>query len=409
MIEMFPFDIETTMSFLAQHALTYAPVVNEKRVPVATRISISPDRDGHLSTAQAYEAIAGQWNPDGGPLLLDLDARSPDAHLLELSPREDLWFEVPADFVTDPAGAELVIDLHIKGFQMAMRGRPVEDLTPDLLEAFRMSLVPYADDRRQAEGLAPPSDKRKIPSALTGVKSITQMETAFKEGATAVVGWPFDDVTERAEGASANPSFGVVAKLIQMIGAEADPGEMEKEVRRDPALAFRLFRYLNSPAFGLRVEIQSFQHALMMLGYKRLRKWLALLMATAARDKNLQPVMFASLRRGFLIERLNKDNPDTQLRDEAFIMGVFSLLDKLFNEPFESLFERLPMPEAVYDALVKSEGPLFPYLGLAGAIERTNERSVSESLGDVFISQEDCNIALLQALNESGVTTASAG
>ena len=37
----------------------------------------------------------------------------------------------------------------------------------------------------------------------------------------------------------------------------------------------RLLRYINSPAFGLRVEISSFSHAIMMLGYQRLKRWLA--------------------------------------------------------------------------------------------------------------------------------------
>jgi EAL and modified HD-GYP domain-containing signal transduction protein len=343
--------------------------------------------------------------------MLDVGGSPPDAHLLALTPREDLWIEVPSVFVADPAGAEIVVDLHIKGFSMVMRGRPLGALGPELLEAFRMSLIPVDQDRRMTEAASVAEEhagRRNMPYTLTGVNSIAQMEQAFETGAMGVIGWPFLDAVERAESASANPSFGTVAKLIQMIGAQAEPAEMEQEVRRDPALAFRLLRYLNSPAFGLRVEVQSFQHALMMLGYKRLRKWLALLMATAARDRNLQPVMFASLRRGFLLERLNQDNPDQQVRDEAFILGVFSLLDKLFKEPFESLFERLPIPESVYEALVNRSGPLFPYLNVAAALEQSVDRSVQDAIDDAFISLEDCNLALLSALGEGDSTAAGA-
>jgi c-di-GMP-related signal transduction protein len=39
-------------------------------------------------------------------------------------------------------------------------------------------------------------------------------------------------------------------------------------LKNDPTLAFRLLRYINSPAFGLSVEISSFRHALMILGYR---------------------------------------------------------------------------------------------------------------------------------------------
>ncbi|MCK7494081.1 MAG: HDOD domain-containing protein [Comamonadaceae bacterium] len=76
-------------------------------------------------------------------------------------------------------------------------------------------------------------------------------------------------------------------------------------LKRDPTLAFRLLRYLNSPAFGLSVEISSFGHALMMLGYQRLKRWLALLLASSSR--NAEParrLMYAAVRRGLLMEEL---------------------------------------------------------------------------------------------------------
>ncbi|MEZ5739455.1 MAG: HDOD domain-containing protein [Burkholderiaceae bacterium] len=230
------------------------------------------------------------------------------------------------------------------------------------------------------------------------------MERGFETGATAIVGWPFKDAMERADKPASNPSFATVAKLLQMTSAGAEPAAMEKEVRRDPALAFRLFRYLNSPAFGLRVEIQSFQHALMMLGYKRLKKWLALLIATAAQDANLQPVMFASLRRGFFLEGLTREHADPNTRDEAFILGVFSLLDKLFSESFDRLFMQLQIPTSVHEALVEGTGPFMPYLKVAQAMELPAGPGIQDALDNALISLRDCNQTLIKALIESGQT-----
>ena len=73
-------------------------------------------------------------------------------------------------------------------------------------------------------------------------------------------------------------------------------------------------RYINSPAFGLRVEISSFRHAIMLLGYQRLKRWLALLLATASKDNNMKPVMFAAVRRGLLLEELARDAGDAEMR-----------------------------------------------------------------------------------------------
>ena len=42
----------------------------------------------------------------------------------------------------------------------------------------------------------------------------------------------------------------------------------------------------------------------MMLGYQQLKRWLALLLASASKDANMKPVMFAAVRRGLLMEEL---------------------------------------------------------------------------------------------------------
>ena len=118
-------------------------------------------------------------------------------------------------------------------------------------------------------------------------------------------------------------------------------------------------RYINSPAFGLRVEISSFRHAIMMLGYKRLKRWLALLLATASKDVNLKPVMFAAVRRGMLMEELVRSSGDEEMRSEMFICGVFSLLDRMFQQPFSELFDNIPVAAARLPGACRREGTVL--------------------------------------------------
>jgi len=58
------------------------------------------------------------------------------------------------------------------------------------------------------------------------------------------------------------------------------------------------------------VEINSFGHALMMLGYQRLKRWLALLLASSAKGSNAKPTMYAAVRRGLLMEELAREHGD---------------------------------------------------------------------------------------------------
>jgi c-di-GMP phosphodiesterase len=250
-----------------------------------------------------------------------------------------------------------------------------------------------------------PSVKRSIPYAQVGVQSIAMMERCFATGAFAVVGWPFEDTLKHAGSVNTNPDFTTISRLIQLIDKGGDVTDMEALIRRDPALAYRLMRYINSPGFGLRVEIQSFRHAVMMLGYAKLRRWLTLLVTTSCKDANMRPIMFASFRRGLFLEHLIGSDQDQSMRDEVFILGVFSLLDKLFKEPFEKLFSVLHVPERVQETLIGGTGPYALYLAIAEAVEQGPSASLPEKLMSAVMSIEQCNKAVVRSLMTSDLAS----
>jgi len=194
----------------------------------------------------------------------------------------------------------------------------------------------------------------------------------------------------------------IVVELIHRVDNEDGVDKLENTLKRDPSLAFKLLRYINSPAFGLRVEISSFRHAIMLLGYQRLKRWLALLLATASKDVNLRPVMFAAVRRGLLMEELVAGNGDEEMRSEMFICGVFSLLDRMFQESFAKLLGSIPVPERVYQALVKSEGPFQPYLAMVKAAEGESVHDYREAAEQLLMSIAEINRAQLRALMGAG-------
>jgi EAL and modified HD-GYP domain-containing signal transduction protein len=99
---------------------------------------------------------------------------------------------------------------------------------------------------------------------------------------------------------------------MQRVDRQEPAEKLEAVVRNDPTLAFRLMRYLNSPGFGLSVEISSFRHALMILGYQRLKRWLALLVTSAIDDPDMKPLMQLAVRRGLLMEEIARPAATTR-------------------------------------------------------------------------------------------------
>jgi c-di-GMP-related signal transduction protein len=107
----------------------------------------------------------------------------------------------------------------------------------------------------------------------------------------------------------------------------------------------------------------------MMLGYERLKRWLLLLLMTASKDANMQPVMFASFRRGLFMEHLVGEDGGSSDRDEVFILGVLSLIDKLFREPMPVLLDKLHVRDSIREALLDRSGPFTAYLGVDRAVQ----------------------------------------
>ncbi|MDE2093876.1 MAG: HDOD domain-containing protein [Burkholderiales bacterium] len=390
-------------TILSQVALGYSPFIDRHRAVVATRLTVFPLRpDAMLDVSQLLHEVGNVWPASGGRVSLNVVSESLLHDLLQAQPSVNLMVEVPAFMAADPANVDALVALHAHGSTLLLKGRPLNELPRQVLPCFKYSIIDLADDRRIGETQMPQGVSRDIAHVQSGVRTVVDMEASFARGAQAVLGWPIDDAvttTAARSGKSvAAPGMQTIAELIRQVDKEEPIERLESTLKRDPPLAFKLLRYINSPAFGLRVEISSFRHAIMMLGYKRLKRWLALLLATASKDVNLKPVMFAAVRRGMLMEELVRGSGDEEMRNEMFICGVFSLLDRMFQQPFAQLLESIPVPERVRQALAENSGPFQPYVELVQAIEGDARFEFRDAAEQLMMSVSEINRAELRAL-----------
>lgn len=389
------------VAILGQVALGYSPFIDRNRSVSATRLTVFPLKpDAQLDAAQLLEAVAGVWPATGAKVSLAVASESLLQDLMRAQPSANVMVEIPAFMACDPANTGAIAALHAHGNELLLKGRPLSELPREVLPCFSYSIVDVADDRRADGSKPPPGVTRSIAHVQSGVRTIVEMESAFARGAHAVLGWPIDDViASGGKPKAGQPGLETMVELIRRVDAEEPIEKIEGVLKRDPSLAFKLMRYINSPAFGLRVEISSFRHAVMMLGYKRLKRWLALLMATGSKDPNLKPVMFAAVRRGLLMEELVRASGDEEMRNEMFICGVFSLLDRIFQQPFSDLLGNIPVPERVYQALAGDSGPYHPYVEVVRAIENESLFDFREAADALMMGVAEINRAELRALN----------
>lgn len=389
-------------AILGQVALGYSPFIDKSRAVTATRLTVFPLRpDLSPDVGQLLRAVGGVWPESGGRVSLNVLSETLLQGLLNAEPTKNLMVEVPAFMACEPANIEALQKLRKAGTTLLIKGRPVQEMPREVLPCFTYSIIALSEDRRINETSAvevPAGVTRSIPHLQSGVRTLAEMEGSFSRGAVAVLGWPIDDVINSSRGAGLQTDLRVIADLIRRVDAQEPIENIELSLKRDPSLAFKLLRYINSPAFGLRVEISSFRHAVMMLGYQRLKRWLALLLSTASQDANMKPVMFAAVRRGLLMEELVRSSGDEEMRNEMFICGVFSLLDRMSKQPFSELLNNIPVAERVFDALVNESGPYQPYLTLVRAVEDESLYDFRAAADALMMSVSEINRAILTAL-----------
>ncbi len=199
-------------------------------------------------------------------------------------------------------------------------------------------------------------------------------------------------------GQTIRPSQAVIIQLINLVRNQATTTQIEEVLKHDASLSFHLLRFINSSGFGLSSAITSFRQAVMLLGLKKLFRWAALLLMTS-RDASLSPAVgTTAIVRGRLMELLAAELLAPEECDNAFVTGVFSLLDTMLGVPMTVALDSIALPESVTGALLRNTGPLAPFLELCIACETSDDAAFARASKTLNLSNHQVNLAHLQAL-----------
>lgn len=239
----------------------------------------------------------------------------------------------------------------------------------------------------------------KLPAELIAEKVETKAEHAIckKLGFVYYQGYYFAH-PETLSAKVINPAYAIVLELLNKVRNNAEIKEIESSFKRDVALSFKLLRYINSVGFGLSCEIQSLRHALAILGYQQLYRWLTLLLVTAGEGSTSPALMKTAVTRGRLTELLGMDMLEGADRDNLFIVGVFSLLDVMLEMPMEEVLDKLTLPDSISDALLTQDGLYGPFLGLAIACEEGNTELIEKLSFSLQLEPDKINQSHIAAL-----------
>ncbi|MYN42271.1 HDOD domain-containing protein [Duganella sp. FT109W] len=207
-------------------------------------------------------------------------------------------------------------------------------------------------------------------------------------------------------------SRALALQLVQLVSADADTHEIEALLRQDPTLSYHLLRLVNSLGMGTGRRVTSFSQAILILGRAQLRRWLNLMLFSSREGDPRSAMLLARVAvRARMMELLSKAcGEDKPHQEQAFMVGMFSLLGVLFGLPLEEVMKPLTISDAVQQALLAHAGELGQLLCVVESAEREDHDALDGCLAALPLDADSYNRIVIDAyLWMQDVTAGKAG
>lgn len=203
-------------------------------------------------------------------------------------------------------------------------------------------------------------------------------------------------------------SSGQIARfnLLKLAAAaEPDIGRIAAEIQTDAAISFRLLTYLNSAAFGLSSRVNSIPHAISLLGWRRIRSWLRVVLLSDISQTPAQAdlLRLASQRARFLEVIAGRYAFWGFAPESMHLLGLFSLLDAMLGMPMPEVVGFLPLDAGLKAALCgEANNEYLPLLHLVQDLEEARWAEVDAATQRLNLDFVTVREAFLEAATWAG-------
>ena len=381
-------------SVLGHLTLGYQLVWNRQRQVAGVLLFIEQPDAVAVDAAHLLATLAQAWSSQSPQLILCVQSEGLLRDLLEHAATDGPWIAVPQDCLPDPVLAAQVCAAHARGLQLVLRGDAIAPSDDATASCFSLVIAAYDAALAPLPALAP-----KVSRIVQGLPSRALVDRHLDAPEVwGVAGWPVEDAVHGQCRQSIPPDKAGIARLVRHTDTDVPLEVIEHTLDDDPVLVYRFLLHINSPALGLRSEIESLRHGLMMLGLSNFKRWLLEQSPTASDDLDLQPVRKSVVVRARLTEQLLDAGDEDELRSEIYLCGLMSQIDLVLGESMASALQRLPLSERITSAIRGKSGPYAPYLAIAAALEYPHMKALPQFCETHQIDMGDVNRVLLRVL-----------
>ena len=178
---------------------------------------------------------------------------------------------------------------------------------------------------------------------------------------------------------------------------------IEKIVKRDVVLSYKLLKFINSSIFGLRSRIYSLRQAMLLLGEKELKNWILLLALKDIVHDKPREILVESLIRAKFCETMAADKMSPRAVENAFLIGIFSYLDVLLDRPMREVLDEIHLSKEIKAVLLGEENnQLASLYRLAVSYEKADWKSYTKFAAEMNLEDNAVSQAYRKAVKWAG-------
>lgn len=346
----------------------------------------------------AFNSRGKGWLLGDGLIFLNVDLGLLSMDAVSRLPPKNTVFVVTVADLRDPSTFSKIIAFRERGFGVSLRNADLVLHDKSLLTYLTHVEIDFSSTDFTTQAKFYGTIKQLgIHMLARRVNDWQTFDACAALGLDAFVGKLHLTPRPTPQGKNLNPSQITILKLMHMVKENVEIQHLEDVLKRDPTITYKLLRYINSAGLGQRGEVQSLKQTLQLLGYNPLYRWLSLLLATST-TTGFSPVLLeAAIVRGRLAEMLGQKVMSKSDAENLFVVGMFSLLDRLLCIPMEEVLAKIQVSSAISDAILSRTGIYGPFLALAEACE-LNAALVAAFASPYHFTADDINRSHLSAL-----------
>jgi c-di-GMP-related signal transduction protein len=311
---------------------------------------------------------------DGHPAFINCTHQMLLTDFFALLPPSDVVVEIQETVSVDEEIRQACERLHRRGSRIALDNFVEGDK--------RESLVPFADFIKiDVRAVTPAESALLVARHASGrcqmlaqkVETREGFARARQSGFTRFQGYFF----RRPENLRARQIPANQLTYVRLLGAisksDVNFVEIEELVKLEPALCYRLLRYLNSPVLALTTPVTSVRHALNLLGERESARWIRMATTLVMGQKKSSDLVLSSLVRARFCELIGSRVEHG--KSDLFLLGMFSLMDSILALPIGMLMDELSLDPDIKAQLLNAktksgnQTPLAPIYDLMLARE----------------------------------------